>query len=455
MEDGYTYTMHRISEDVSQWQCVERNTCKARIHTTRLVITKRMKHTHESNSQRFHCNEVKAGAKRRASETQEPTHSIVASQVTNLCDASAVHLPKLASLKKTICRARRRAANVPSEPSSLNNLEIPQVYRETNKGESFLLYDSGSVTKNTRILIFGTKNNVEVMNTSSIWLADGTFKCAPNIFYQLYVVHALSGGPDPFENGHLLPSLFVLLPCKSENIYRTMWRMIKELCPTACPSHMIVDFEKAAINAFMEYFPDTAIKGCFFHLSQNIWRKVQEFGLQSRYQQDSVFALKIRMLPALAFATPTDIPELFTELFMEPPPEAYELASYFESTYIGRHIAGSIVIPSMFPIEMWNNHNLVHHGIPRTTNAVEAWHRGFNNLMSCQHPSIWKFIEVLKKEQGLTEIKHAFYLSGRNPAKRKCYTDNEKALRNLIDSYLSRPKLDFLKGIAYRFGFCS
>ena len=69
--------------------------------------------------------------------------------------------------------------------------------------------------------------------------------------------------------------------------------------------------------------------------------------------------------------------------------------------------------------------------------------------------SIWKFIEVLRKEQGLTEIKHAFYLSGRNPAKRKCYTDNEKALRNLIDSYLSRPKLDFLKGIAYRFGFCS
>ena len=30
-----------------------------------------------------------------------------------------------------------------------------------------------------------------------------------------------------------------------------------------------------------------------------------------------------------------------------------------------------------------------------------------------------------KKEQGLTEIKYAFYLSGRNPSKRKCNTDKE------------------------------
>ena len=35
MENGYTYTMHRINGDVSQCQCVERNSCKARIHTTR------------------------------------------------------------------------------------------------------------------------------------------------------------------------------------------------------------------------------------------------------------------------------------------------------------------------------------------------------------------------------------------------------------------------------------
>ena len=113
----------------------------------------------------------------------------------------------------------------------------------------------------------------------------------------------------------------------------------------------------------------------FFHLARNVCAR-QEFGLQSRYKQDPLFALQIRM------------PELFSEIFMEIPAEAYELAAYFESTYVGRYISSSNVVPSMFPLEMWNNHNLVHQGIPRTTNVLQAWHRSFNHLMSCQHPSI-------------------------------------------------------------------
>ena len=76
----------------------------------------------------------------------------------------------------------------------------------------------------------------------------------------------------------------------------------------------------------------------FFHLTQNVWRKIQELGLKKKYQQDPSFALQIRMIPALAFVTSTEVPELFNQLFMElPPTDAYDLALYFESTYIGRH----------------------------------------------------------------------------------------------------------------------
>ena len=38
------------------------------------------------------------------------------------------------------------------------------------------------------------------------------------------------------------------------------------------------------------------------------------------------------MIPALAFATLTDVPELFNQLFMELPTDAYDLALYIEST---------------------------------------------------------------------------------------------------------------------------
>ena len=96
---------------------------------------------------------------------------------------------------------------------------------------------------------------------------------------------------------------------------------------------------------------------------------------------------------------------------------------YFERTYIGRH--SPIVVPPLFPVEMWNNHFMVQHSLPRTTNSVEAWHRSFNSHMACHHPSIWKDLEVLKKEQDLVEVKQAFCISGRKTTKRKLYRDKE------------------------------
>ena len=74
--------------------------------------------------------------------------------------------------------------------------------------------------------------------------------------------------------------------------------------------------------------------------------KIQEFGLKARYQQDPSFALQVRLIPFLAFATPTDVPELFSELFATLLPESYDLARYFERTHIGRHMINSpIVVP--------------------------------------------------------------------------------------------------------------
>ena len=126
------------------------------------------------------------------------------------------------------------------------------------------------------------------------------------------MIHALKGSQSLFKNGHLLPSLFILLPNKSEETYTQMWNQISIFCPDACPPHLIVDFEKAVIHSFPTQFPHTEVKGCFFHSCQNVWRKVQQLGLATKYKQDSEFALKVRMLTSLAFATPTDIQELLT-----------------------------------------------------------------------------------------------------------------------------------------------
>ena len=77
-----------------------------------------------------------------------------------------------------------------------------------------------------------------------------------------------------------------------------------------------MDFEKAAINAVQNINNRIQVKGCFYHLSSNVWKRIQQFGLQQRYNddQDQEFALNLRMLCAAAFLLPAQVIEGFENL---------------------------------------------------------------------------------------------------------------------------------------------
>ena len=274
------------------------------------------------------CQETKIGIKRRARDSQDSSHHIVGDSLLTVSEGTAAKLPKLDSLKRTIQRQRVQQLAAPVQPASLEELVLRAEYQQTAKGKEFLLYDSGPETQ--RIHIFGTQRSLEMLRLSEYWLADGTFNTAVHAPHtpglaQVYVVHTLRGGPQVMRDVHLLPSLFVLLPNKTEATYRRMWDQIRLLCPLAQPREMFLDFEKAAINSF-EVWPDTLAKCCFFHLMQNVWRKVQAPGLQAAYSQDEELAMRIRQLPALAFAPLLDVPGLFAAVAAQlPMPEATEL----------------------------------------------------------------------------------------------------------------------------------
>ena len=165
-----------------------------------------------------------------------------------------------------------------------------------------------------------------------------------------------------------------------------MWEVIQQLCPGAQPTRMLMNFERAAINSFSHFWLHTTVKGCFFHFTQNIFRKIQAEGLQNEYQQNENFAMQMKLLPALSFASPYDIPNLFADMVQQlPMPAAEGLVLYFERTYIGRFFPSGTFQQPLFPIPMWNYHHEVLVGFLRTTNSVE-------------------FIQSLKLEQGIVEI---------------------------------------------------
>jgi hypothetical protein len=69
----------------------------------------------------------------------------------------------------------------------------------------------------------------------------------------------------------------------------------------------------------------------------------------------------------------------------------------------------------MFPITLWNCYDSVVQGLSKTNNSVEGWHREFAEVVGGHHPTVFKFIDALKKEQGLNETKIEQYIAGPNP----------------------------------------
>lgn len=65
--------------------------------------------------------------------------------------------------------------------------------------------------------------------------------------------------------------------------------------------NIVVDLELAAINAFTSVYPSCQITACSFHVSQCLWRKLQQEDLQTIYSIDVDFAVNAKMLAALAF----------------------------------------------------------------------------------------------------------------------------------------------------------
>ena len=110
MEGNFVYTIHRTMHN--KVHCSAYRGLFARQEFIPVV-------THEANSDAFHSSKLKAGMKRSASLAQVGTHTILTNSISELDQGSAVKLPKLNSLKQTVHRARKRAANVPPEPNSL------------------------------------------------------------------------------------------------------------------------------------------------------------------------------------------------------------------------------------------------------------------------------------------------------------------------------------------------
>ena len=87
-------------------------------------------------------------------------------------------------------------------------------------------------------------------------------------------------------------------------------------------------------------------------------------------------------------------------------------------------------------------------GSMRTNNQAEAWHRRFNSVIECEHPSLWVFIESLRKEENFIHCQIVKTNARQKPSQSKKYLDYNKRLKNLILSPHSK-LLQQIEGLAH------
>jgi hypothetical protein len=451
--NGFLYRKEKTIGEKKIWRCLEYDStkCVGRCHTVEnRVIKFTDNHNHIQDQADIEKRKVIQNLKNAALSTQNTTTRILADSLI-LNPSVSSKLPKLKSLKRTIQRQREISNKAPGNPENLRELIIPLEFTLTLKNEEFLLFDSGP--SDNRILIFSTKFNLNQLSQSEHWYADGTFKVVPKLFWQLYTIHGIK-----FNN--VIPSVFILMTNKSEETYKRAFEALKNLQNNLKPLTIMTDFEFSAINAFKYSFPGIFNRGCFFHFTQNLWRKIQKIPeLQAKYLENSDFAMNMRKIPALAFVPIDDIIFAFEELiemkfFIENSNLLEKFIEYFEDNYIGRIQLRNRRKTPKFPHYLWNCYNSVINGIAKTNNSVEGWHRKFSNLLEADHPSIWKFINGLKREQNLNEVQIDKYLSGEEPEEsRPIYRQRIKNLKNIVGSYNKNNLDDYLTGIANNFNF--
>ena len=448
--EGYLYRKDKVKVNTVNWRCSKAG-CNGRLITRAAYgpmdedddpPVESGNHTHPPNPVEVEVTKITNQVKASATRTNDPPRRIVQDALVNASEEAAATVGSATNLREVVRRKRRREENYPQNPGRREDLLIPPTLRTTTDGRRFLQFDSG-VGDGHRMLIFSTDTFLQHLHDAENWMCDGTFKVSPTLFYQVFTIHAVI-------RNNILPSVFVLLPNKQEATYERMWDEIKALKPGLSPSMVQIDFETGSMNAIRYAFPQAEVLGCYFHLGQSIWRKIQEQGLRNAYINGEDMRRSIKMVMALAFLPENEVGDAFDDVSDECEEALQPVLDYFEDVYLGRRDRRGRRRQARFPVRMWSVYSRQQRGLPRTNNQLESWHNAFQGCTETRHPSIYRFLEALRREEALQRVNAVQLMQGRDLTLRmKKYIKLNKRLTAVQNSRAGYTLLQYLRALSH------
>ena len=232
--------------------------------------------------------------------------------------------------------------------------------------------------------------------------------------------------------------------CRTGVVFGDICPNFGSYCNLGSHSHF-TSYELAIHNAVASVWPSTTRRGCNFHYKKALLKHVKQTNIWEEYlTPNSPVRDFFAMTGAIAYVPETDVPRIWRHLKPLLPIDMAEFASYYENIWIGT----STTNPNFAP-HMWNQHEAAQMRIPRSSNIAEGWHHGFHSMLSCSKPTIWKFLDCLKAEQALTDVKKTKRDGRELPEPRAPkWIRYDRQLQRIVDDYdnYSNP-MDFLKAI--------
>lgn len=230
-------------------------------------------HSHNADPNLIEAEKVKVRMRRQVTSNPAVRPSqVIAAEMLTAPDNVRGAMSSKETMRRTVRRQKRGL--LPTEPASLQDLQVPDSMKCTTEtsSQSFLIYDSGPAAPK-RMLIFASNEQLRQLSIADRWFLDGNFAMAPKLFEQLYAIRV------PLGRSSYVTCAYALMAGKTQSEYEELLRTVvdkaRQLGYAPNPSVVLTDFEPAVMRAVSDVLgPTVQHQGCFYHLTQCTWRKV-------------------------------------------------------------------------------------------------------------------------------------------------------------------------------------
>ena len=436
--DDFIFRIEKKGQNKVYWRCRVK-TCRARgstvLHYSEFLDSFDLirGHNHVIDSveveKKIHVEEMKL----LAEDSGSSVRSIVGLVLRGKSAATIKNTGKFENLSRIV--RYHRNLHINPKPYIYPSLKLGVNLSSTHTASKFYQYgvdNYRNLSENSNFLIFYSEAMVSNMKSEKVWCVDGTFCVVPKPYFQLFTVSFL-------RQVHVFPVFFCILKNKKETTYYELLSTILLLCGSFTPKYIKVDFELASINALKATFPDAEISSCSFHLGQCLQRHLKFCGLFNIYKQNTVVKKYVKALTALSFVEISRISETYENLLASSdfPSVLMPIYEYFYNTFISSNT-------SSFGLSIWHSITLTLENIPKTNNAIEAWHNVFNSTFGTSKFNFHLLILKLKDEEEIIRQKYIRICSGEILVRKKKYIEMESNLKMFILNYRERYGIEYV-----------